>query len=60
MPMQIFVHGESLLPNAGGSPELADPGLQCCVLQFHRGLHGHHQPGGHLLLPIRRGLQWFR
>uniref|UniRef100_A0A8C8XCS5 Uncharacterized protein n=1 Tax=Panthera leo TaxID=9689 RepID=A0A8C8XCS5_PANLE len=60
MPMQILVHWESLLSDAGGSPELVDPGLQFCVLQFHRGLHRHHQPGEHLLLPVWRGLQWFR
>uniref|UniRef100_A0A8D2DUU6 Uncharacterized protein n=1 Tax=Sciurus vulgaris TaxID=55149 RepID=A0A8D2DUU6_SCIVU len=57
--MQISVHRESLLSDAGGSAELADPGLQLCILQFHRGIHGHHQPGGHLLLSVRRGVQWF-
>uniref|UniRef100_A0A5F9D5Y1 Uncharacterized protein n=1 Tax=Oryctolagus cuniculus TaxID=9986 RepID=A0A5F9D5Y1_RABIT len=58
--VQIPVHRASLLPDAGGSAELADPGLQLCVLQLHWGLHGPHQPGGHLLLPVRGRLQRLR
>uniref|UniRef100_A0A8D0GKX4 Uncharacterized protein n=1 Tax=Sphenodon punctatus TaxID=8508 RepID=A0A8D0GKX4_SPHPU len=47
-----------MLPDGGGPADHADLDLQLRLLQFHRGLHRPGQPGQHLLLPVRRGLQW--